>query len=65
VVDDSTSIGLRSVYKISHSRVDALISYVFLFGVMCLMQFRYGPDSECASHFVQVSEKCDGDPGND
>jgi hypothetical protein len=30
-----------------------------------LMRFRDGSDSECASRFVQVSEQCDGDPGND
>jgi hypothetical protein len=53
-------------YKISCSWVDVLIFYALLFGVLYrLMRFRDGSDSQCASDFVQIFEKCDGDPGNE
>jgi hypothetical protein len=58
-VDDSISIFWVLVYKISRCWVDVVIFYVLLFQsrVSGLMRFHNGPDSECASSSVQISEK--------
>jgi hypothetical protein len=53
------------VHKIPHSWVDVLIFYVFLFGVLyglMLPLFHDGFNSECASDFMQISEKAQQRP---
>jgi hypothetical protein len=53
--NDSTSISWESVYKISRSCVDVLISYILLFGVV--MWFRNGSNKGTAKNVVQFLEK--------
>jgi hypothetical protein len=66
MVNDSNSISLKSVFKISHGWVGA--DFVRLFNwshVSGLMRFCDRSDSECESNFVKISEKkLDGNPGN-
>jgi hypothetical protein len=57
----------ESVYKISRSWVDVLISLCpFIYSrVSGLMGFGDGSDKGTSSNYMKISEKCDEDPGND
>jgi hypothetical protein len=66
MVDDSTNISWKQVYKIPRIWVDVLILRPFIWSsVFGLMLFRNGSEKGTASNFVQISENVWRGPGID
>jgi hypothetical protein len=67
MVHDGTSISWESVYKISRTRMDILICYVFLFGVVYQALCVFAMDLTKEQHQIlcRPGKKCSEDLGNE